>query len=1372
LIFLQIFFALLISVPGFGQKIRFYNSERGLPNSLIHKVSQDSLGYIWLATENGASYFDGMNFTTFYHDQNKPGTLASDLVKVIYSDSKGCNWVGTSNGLQIFDREKNSFHDFPLQCADFNLAPYITSIVETLDKKYILVSVSGYGIMVYDIDSHKIDTALTESLKKLYNNRYIGNLYVDSEGFIWSFAEQGSFFKLNFQSKQLETIHWNSDLTEVSKVAGVSAMSEDPVNRNILIGTYNHGVLIYDRIRKEIRRPKGQSMSKFRIRSLLAERKTSFNSNPSIWIGTEDSGLKKFDRLKEDFVIPDFQYAPIDLDNCKVHSIIQDKQGNIWVGIFQKGLLIIPQLRNNFDYIKISESKGSTSVNMACVTSIIRDDSRNLWIGTDGSGLFKISDDGTKTRFTTENTPLSNNSILTLTVDKRGTLWISTYMGGITTYHPQKGFRSYSNDIELQKVNCTAYDKDADKIYFGTLGHGVRQLSLSNNQIESFPSSQESGWINSLTIDKNGILWVGQTGGLHCFDTSDGKEVNADFSEKMKGVTISSSHEGNDGNLWLGSPQGLFHTQKESREIEVYSQNEGLPSNSICAIQEGANGQVWISTMNGLSNFDAETKTFKNYYVHDGLQDNEFRVKATFRDFDGKLFFGGINGISSFYPNRIGESEKLESKLYFSSLSVLNQPVKYDEALGKKNILDRHISQASKITLKRSQNVFSLDFAVLEYANPQKVVYGYMLEGFDKTWLYTDARFRSATYTNLPSGNYTFRVKAFFDGTHDEQNEVYNSINIRILPPWYKTWWAYLLYLSIFMITVWEILNIQIRRKIYQKEKAEYEKKELKLQMFTDLTHEIRTPFTLVMTPLKSLLQSENDPKKLDMFNLMYRNVLRILRLLNQLMDIRKIDNLQFKLHFQQSNLIDFIEDLMKSFEQQVILRNIDFRLVSNLESLEVWIDLINFDKVLFNILSNAFKFTPENGNIMISIDTVKKQLNTGNLGNITEHVEICIENSGSEINENEKERIFDRFYQSDQNKTLGGSGVGLHLAKSIVKLHHGNIQAKNTEKGVAFIIHIPLGNKHLTNEELEPGKTSESIADIRVEEKENTEKELNSLNDPLDAAPKTKKLKHSLVFVDDDADLGKYLRMELASKYNIEVFTNAADAWKLISTTIPDAVVTDLLMPDTDGISLCKKIKQNPETNHVPVIILTSETSEECEQQCIDDGVDYYLTKPINLDLLKSTIAHAIQTREMIRNKYQNKLPQELDEIQISSPDSRLVSRVIETIRKNIENPEFNIDDLSREVGLSRAHLNRKLKENINISPNNLIKSIRLKQAAYLLINNKVNISDVAYKVGFSSHSYFSNNFKEYFGMAPTEFVSKYNDPEEKENLSKLFEK
>jgi signal transduction histidine kinase/ligand-binding sensor domain-containing protein/DNA-binding response OmpR family regulator len=1367
-------FLVLIPLLGYGQKIRFYNSEQGLPNSLIHKVSQDNHGFIWITTENGASYFDGMRFTTFRHDPKITGSISSDLVKIIYTDSRGICWVGTSNGLQIFDREKNVFRDFSLQYPSFTGTPYITSIIESKDHEKLLVSVSGFGIIVYNENDHQIDLQTTEKLKSLYNNSFLGNLFLDTEGYLWSFAEQGSFFKLNLKTLTFEKFRWSPQLTELSKKIAVSAITEDTVTHNILIGTYNHGILIYDRLHGYIRRPKGELASKYRIRALLAETKKGNGGELNIWVGSEDYGLKKFDREKEEIVNPDFQYAPIDIENCKVHSIMQDDQGNIWTGIFQKGLLVIPKSSNDFEYIKLSATKGIMSVNIACATSIARDKSSDLWVGSDGGGLFRIDKDGMKTRYTKENTPLPNNAILSLMVDKRGTLWISTYMGGITTYNPSNGFQSFSNDVELQKVLCSLYDKKNDKLYLGTLGYGVKVLSFPDNRIESFPNPEILGWISSLCLDASGTLWIGQTDGLHCYNTVNGVALYSELVSKLKGTPVNAILQDRDGTMWLGSSKGFYHYQEESEKLTLYSRTDGLPSNLVCSMLQDTNGILWISTVNGLSRFDPKTRIFKNFYVFDGLQDNEFRMKSCLKDTDGKMFFGGINGITAFYPNKIHDEEKLLSKINFSQLTVLNQNVNYDETLGKKNILDRHISQAHQITLKNIQNVFSLEFTVLEYANPQKVVYSYMLKGFDKDWRFTDSNHRIATYTNLPEGSYVFRVKAFFEGCSDDQNVVYNEINITILPPWYKTWWAFLIYLTIFMFIVWEFLNFLIRRKLHIKERMELEKKEMKLQMFTDLTHEIRTPFTLVMSPLRSMRESETDSKRKEMFNLMYRNVLRILRMLNQLMDIRKIDNQQFKLHFKKTDLIFFIQDIMKSFDQLAIMRNIDFRLVSNLESLDVWIDEINFDKVLFNILSNAFKFTPDNGYVMISLNTYSNKLHEGLRNNVDEFVELCVDNSGSKIDNSEIERIFERFYQSSNNKIRGGSGIGLHLAKMIINLHHGKIKAKNSENGVTFIVDIPLGSKHLSTDEISVAdKTQEINSGVRPDEnlpKENHYIELPEVDGDV-IFSKGNKSNRSIVFVDDDADLGKYIRMEFSDKYHIEVCTDAKEAWKVISTTIPDAVITDLIMPDVDGISLCKKIRQNPETNHLPVIILTSQTDEESEQQCIEVGADHYLTKPINLELLKSTISQAIQTRDTIRNKYRSNIKSDYNEIKMSSPDSRLITKVIETIRKNIENSNFGVDDLSLEVGFSRVHLNRKLQENLNISPSNLIKSIRMKQAAYLLINNKLNVSDVAFKLGFSSHSYFSNNFKEYFGMTPTEFVLRYTDSEEKENLNKLFD-
>ncbi len=1366
---------LLVFIPIIvqGQRIRFYSSEQGLPNSLIHKVTQDDQGYIWIATENGASYFDGMRFTTFRHDPNKTGTLANDLIKTIYTDSRGVTWIGTSNGLQIYDRENNVFRDFSLQIPSFKGTSYINSIVENKEHEKLLVSVAGFGIIVYDENTHCIDLETTNILKEIYGTSFLGSLFIDFKGILWSYSEQGYFFKVNLQKKEIDKLPWSPGLKEQSKNVVVSAITEDPVNRNIIIGTYNHGILIYDRSLGYIREPKGKSSSKYRIRALLTETKRGNGNELNIWVGTEDSGLKKFDRGREEIVNTDFQYAPIDLDNCKVHSIMQDAQGNIWAGIFQKGLLIIPRSNNEFEYIKLSSSEGFMSRNIACVKSITRDNNGDLWVGTDGGGLFKILNDGSKINYTKDNTPLPNNALLTVLSDKRGTLWISTYMGGITTYSPRKGFQTYSNDPELKKVSCSLYDREKDKLYMGTLGYGLKVLSFSDNRLKSFKDSNNLVWISSLFLDQSGDLWVGQTEGISLYNLKKDGKINVELFSKLKGVTINSLLEDSDGSFWFGSPKGLFHYKKELNQLTLYTRSEGLSSNYVCSILQDADGILWISTINGLSRFDPESKTFKNFYAYDGLQDNEFSVGAHFKDRDGKMFFGGIDGITTFYPDSISIEEKLMSNIYFSQLTVLNRHVNYNEAIGKKNILDRHISRARQITLKKSQNVFSLEFSVLEYANPQKVVYGYMLEGFDKDWRFAHPNQRQATYTNLPEGSYVFHVKAFFEGSSEDKNVVHNDINIFILPPWYKSLWAYLIYLALFLLIVWGFMNFLRRRKLRIQERLELEKKEMKLRMFTDFAHEIRTPFTLVMTPLKSMQESETDSRRKEIFNLMYRNILRILRLLNQLMDIRRIDNQQLKMHFQKVDLVYFIQDIMKSFEQLGIIRNIDFRLVSNFELLEVWIDQANFDKVLFNIFSNAFKFTNDHGYILISLDTFRNNSNEGSLHANTEYIKLSIENSGSKIDEEEIDRIFERFYQSTQNKVVSGSGIGLHLAKMIVQLHHGEIQAKNTKNGVTFDIYIPLTNTHLSPEEISDSVSSKDIyTRIRHDEPHPDADyiEFPQTEDDV-VASKRSKSKRTLILIDDDVDLGKYVRMELSDKYNVEVCNEAKDAWKLITTVVPDAIIVDLIMPGEDGISLCKKIRKNAETNHLPIIILTSQTDVESERHCIESGADHYLTKPINLELLKSTIAQVIQTRDTIRNKYRVNVNPDYDRIKISSPDSNLVAKVIETIRKNIDNSEFSVDDLSREVGLSRVHLNRKLKENINISPSSLIKSMRLKQAAYLLINNKVNISDVAYKIGFSSHSYFSNSFKEYFGMAPTEFTHRYTEMGEKETINKLFE-
>lgn len=527
------------------------------------------------------------------------------------------------------------------------------------------------------------------------------------------------------------------------------------------------------------------------------------------------------------------------------------------------------------------------------------------------------------------------------------------------------------------------------------------------------------------------------------------------------------------------------------------------------------------------------------------------------------------------------------------------------------------------------------------------------------------------------------------------------------------------------------------------------------------------------MNPLKKMREAESDPKQKELYNLMYRNSLRILRIVNQLMDMRKVDSGQMKLHFLETDVVYFIKDIMKSFDNLAVSRNISFSINPANEVSNLWIDQGNFDKIIFNILSNAFKHTPENGSISISISNAKK--NEGILSSqVKEYVEFVIENTGSGVDEQHLGKLFDRFFQTDVHDAKVGSGVGLHLTKMLAELHHGDVRAYNTDEGMAFALRIPVGNSHLSEEEMTKPTNHK---DLYTKDLSPTEEHFDSHEDVTyappakDEKPKSTKAKRTVVLVDDDDEMREYLKLELQSLYNIEVCANGKEAWPKITTTVPDAIVTDLKMDFMDGAELCDKIKKNPGTNHIPVIILTSSSDENSQQRCIDCGADRFFTKPISLEILKSAIANAIATRDTIRNKYNKEIDYKYNEIQMPDSSNKLVSKVIETIRANMENSDFSVEDLSREVGMSRVHLNRKLKETMNISPSNLIRSIRLKQAAYLLINNKVNISEVAYKVGFSTHSYFSNSFHDFFGMTPKEFVAKYMDCKDEETLKRIFE-
>lgn len=1361
---------LLTSMLCNAQTARLYTSESGLTNSQINDIYQDSKGFIWIATENGLSRFDGMNFSTFRFDRNRENSISSNLVLTTFEDSKGTMWIGTSAGLQVFNNDLNSFTDIDLGDAEVPASDQHISDIAEIDfdgDRTILISSSGHGIYAIDPDTHEILPDIRNEINASILSPFVSHLFQDSDKNIWIGYENGGLSFFNTETDRLVEGIWDLPDEENMEDVMVNVFKEDD-NNKIIIGTFNHGILIYDKETGRIRKAASETARDCRVMSMVENNIITSQGRRTFLVGSENEGLKIFDSDTESLKQIQSPQIPYFTSTWKIHSLTEDNQGNVWIGAYQTGILVLPKSMYGFDYMHFSQHSEPND-NSSCVTSIAGDPFRGcLWVGTDGGGLFRVSKDGDKTNLNERNSGISNNSIMSLAIDKRGNIWIATYLGGLFKYTPETGFKEFKgqHEIDTDKTVCLAYSEDEDILYVGTHGKGLAIIDLNNEEVIDILAEDDYKWISTLYIDKSKMLWIGTYNGPMCYDHKVRKLIQYDVDETLT-TRIQSFCESSDGKMWIGTGEGLVCFEKSTGTITSYSEDDGLPSNVITDIQESLDGHLWISTQNGLSRLNRHSGDFKNYYRHDGLQENEFHARASYKAPDGKLHFGGIKGLSSFYPHIVDQRSHPVPPIYFSDLSVMNEQVEYDPKLGKDNILDKNITEATSMKLPYDSNIFSIEFSVLEYTNPHKIVFSYMMEGFDDTWNTVKPIIRTATYTNLPSGRYKLKVKAFFEGEPDKFS--YRELDIDILPPWYGSIWAYMVYMTIGILVIWTLIQLNKKHKLQKREREESEIKELKLRMFTNISHEIRTPLTLVMNPLKKMREAETDKKQKELYNLMYRNSLRILRLVNQLLDMRKVDNGQMQLHFLETDVIYFIRDIMQSFENVALSRDIIFSMSTENDVTNVWIDQGNFDKIIFNILSNAFKYTPDGGHITINVSSPRK--NNGELqSNVDEFIEFLIENSGSMVEDRHLDKLFDRFFQVDVRDAKVGSGVGLNLTKMLVELHHGSIHAFNTDTGMAFCIRIPVGHSHLSASEMTKPTNHKDLY-TKAEDHASSREDVtytpeSSGNNDI----KQLKSKKSIVLVDDDSEMRSYLKLELNTLYNVESCANAKEAWGRISTTIPDAVITDLIMEGMDGAELCAKIKKNPGTNHIPVLILTSSGDEQNIQRCIDSGADRFFTKPISLEILKGAIANAIITRETIRNKFSKEIDYGYSEMEMPDSGNHLIDKVIRIIRENIEKPDFGVEDLSHEVGMSRVHLNRKLKETMNISPSNLIKSIRLKQAAYLLINNKVNISEVAYKVGFSTHSYFSNSFHDFFGMTPKEFVARYTGCEDEETLKKIF--
>ncbi len=1342
LLILSILSSFVLTVQ--SQTSNLFTTKKELSSSMVNQVYPDSKGFVWIATESGLSKYDGSKFVTYKHNRKDSTSLLDNYVKTLFESKKGELYIGTLKGLQRYNYDTEDFTYIPIiNDRGKRINAHIQNIIELQDQR-LLVSTSGLSILFFHPNQ---DTIYVKDNR--YNLPAITNAAVEMpDKTLWLATESNGIIQITPNG---EAITHRS--AQGNPISSVTCLCLDYAN-NLYAGTNDNGLLIYDKKINEFIPIKDPILSERPIKALR------MISSNELFIGSDGKGLRVYntEEKKLSQIVP--LSSAIDLQNSKVHSIALDHYDNLWLGIFQKGVLFLSHKANNFTYWG-HNSPFFNNIGSNCIMAIYQDKEGVIWVGTDNDGIYKLSADGKQLAHFTNN--FNHNSvpstILCLYEDSEGTLWVGSYMQGMAKMNKRTGECHY---VELTDTEGNpakriySITEDSNKrLWIGTMGQGLFNMDIHTGKTVPFPATESTReellhqgtlpnyWINQLYFNKiENRIYMGTYGGLNCLDLNKMEFIaplGTDISTSSN--IVNSIFVDKNQNCWFGTSDGLYYFNKAARQLKEYTTENGLPSNYIAAIQKARNGNLWISTNQGIAQYDLNTQKFISYTNE--LQNTEYIRGNTFMNQKGEIFMGGTMGITKFIPEEITIPQALPD-IRITGFYIHNKRVKRGMKSGRYDIIDCSVYDAKDFHLSSKDNSFTIEFSMSDFSKPE--IYSYSMN--NGPWTTLQPGTNQISFSELNPGIYTFSIKA---QNHSIESDI-DQIIIHIHPAWYASGWAITMYYIIgFVILILIFYQIhhhyKQRQEIMEHVHAE-EINEAKLQFFINISHEIRTPLSLIISPLKELMTTDNDQNHQKKYHLINRNAQRILHLINQLMDVRKIEKGQMRLIFRETDILGFTKDLTETLQYQAESKQISLKVISELKELNVWIDPEYFDKILMNLLWNALKYTPQGGEINVYINKAKS----------ADYAEMIVEDSGPGIDESEMEKIFQRFYQTKQQNRASGTGIGLHLTQQLVSLHHGSISVENNEghAGCKFIVRLPLGNAHLQNDEtttekIEPITQKETILSAIANE--------SSIERPTERT--RSKTKYTVLIAEDEEEVQNYLDTELSAYFNIITCSNGKEALETVLKTQVNLVVSDVMMPEMDGLTLCQKLKHNINTNDIPIVLLTAKTRDEDKLSGLHSGADAYLTKPFNLEILRSTIENLIRNREVLKNNYSGKQTQEdkLVPIAVSgkSPDEKLMERVMKIMNENISNPELNVEMIAEQVGISRVHLYRKLKELTNQSTRDFIRNTRLKQAAILLTEKNKNVSEAALLVGFNNINYFSSVFKEVYGVPPTTYVERY---------------
>jgi signal transduction histidine kinase/ligand-binding sensor domain-containing protein/AraC-like DNA-binding protein/CheY-like chemotaxis protein len=1344
-----------------GQNERFYTPSDGLSGTSIHGIFQDSRGYVWISLFSSLNRFDGYSFTLFEHREKDTTSINSTYTNVVFEDAGKRLWIGTDKGLNLFDYDRNCFQEIRLTEGKEGIVLNVKWILE--DQNHSLWLATSHGLINYDPEKKHYD---------YYNHRFqsdgkpsyvdYNQAIADKKGNIWIGTGNEGVLLFDVAKHQFSTIREYTGTSYNFPDRTVMAVHQTKTGQ-ILFGTAREGLVVYDPANGSFTQTKNSAGNENRldrgIYSIITDQKGV------IWLGTEGNGIKTYNLSNN--AITDVSHL-IDVPGASKSRIYcyEDRQGDMWFGIQERRIYV--KIFSSKNFHAIGNSNKGEQLSHYLVSSMLIDQKGNFWIGTDGGGINLLKKGGLHFSIFSKSSngvEIKDKAITKLYEDKRGWVWIGTYYEGLYCYQ--------GDNKPLIHYHIPGYETDAKRDYVlemiedakGNLWVGTKgglfyfdvangRLSDSSNPFVSGKTESINPNIYALAYDADSTLWIATEQGLVGWNAKNERFRSFQTSKgELKNDLVTCLELDRENHLWVGTLSGLYRYLPEKSILQRYAEEEGLCSSSIKAIETDATNRLWISTTAGIAKYDSKAAVFTNYFVADGLPCDKYVIGSSYQDSKGNLYFGGVDGLVHFHPDSIFDNQK-NPNLIFTSFKVFNQEVRYHPN-NPVNILRKEINATDTILINYSNKSFTIEFAAINFSAPEKIKYAVKMEGFDPNWQYKDSKHRYATYTNLAPGTYCFNVKSTnLEGLWPGSER---RLCIIVTPPFWLTWWAFLCYLLILLLLIYylrkiAIFRINMKNQLHlehvEREKLE-EINQSKMQFFTNVSHEIRTPLTMVLAPLERLLASDLLPVQKKNLNYVYKNTKRIERIVNQLLELQKIENTQLRVKARKIDLVKFLHEIISLFEGTAKDQKIHLSFEPNCEELIVWIDPEKMDKVIFNLISNALKFTPMEGLVTVT-------LSTSRTANTDGHFTISVSDTGSGMDQIHLDRIFDRFYQIE-NITPGhtiGFGIGLHLSKELVEKQHGTITVTSQENfGSTFVITMPLGKQHLATEEIYPEQPAHpayahgGTTGILAPQLPTPEMEREEYNDAA------KKL---ILLVEDDMDILNYLEDELSLDYRIIKANNGSDGWTLAFDKTPHLIVSDIMMPGIDGLELCKKVKSTIETSHIPVILLTARTTVEQEIEGLETGADEYVYKPFHPRLLKLKVDKIIEARELLKQQFTKNTSFVAREMTVTSADERFLQKAIDFVKENLSDVDLNIEKMSSILNISRVHLYRKLKALTNQNPTEFVRTIRLKQAAYLLTQGKLNVSEIAYLVGFNSHQYFTNSFQKYFGMSPTEFIRK----------------